>query len=110
MTYIAYFLIGLLIGLRVSVLVAWKVRSCGDPNFELTWDEWWYDPGPFLSLVGCLFGWPLLVAFAALQPIIRRSALVAPPADVRKARAAKRKAELEAEYEASDPPQPTPVI
>lgn len=84
---VIYSLIGLLVGLRTSTIIAWRVlRRVDDPHYSLTWSGWWQHPAPFFSLLGCIVAWPLVVLGYLLRPLSKpfgRSFLFAPPRETR---------------------------
>jgi hypothetical protein len=68
--------IGTLVGLRASIVAAWRIRLAQDP--EAVHCDWWDHPGPPFTMLLAVFAWPLVLVAAASWPL-----LSAPPKEVR---------------------------
>jgi hypothetical protein len=100
--YAIYLIVGVLVGLRVGTVLAWRVAAQRGERLRREWEinrskypysmegtsppvvtvpsrpDWSTEPGPFFALLGTVVAWPVTLLVVALS-----GRLFAPPRDMR---------------------------
>ena len=97
---VAYFTVCFLVGLRVSVIVAWREaeRRLYNSNDVPAQMHWWREPTPLFTLILVTGAAPLLVLWLVSRKV-KHLGLTRPPKEIRQKQDKLRRAELERELE-----------